>query len=109
MIEEELTSWRERPCLTGWWWCIPDIYCFWYRLHPAGCIVHVTVIHDKYAETSWEDYAVSALSGGRVSLNKSDHLGLFGSWSGPIEFPEGNPDEPIIEAEFEIIDDQWGS
>ncbi|MCB1205936.1 MAG: hypothetical protein KDN18_16865 [Verrucomicrobiae bacterium] len=66
----------------------------------------MTIHLDKSSQSSWNDFAVAALSDEAISLDPHNHQGLFGSWHGPIEFPGGSPRDLIIDAEFEIVDDQ---
>lgn len=69
-------------------------------------MVHVTLDQDASSESGRDDYAMAALSEELISLDPQDQHGLFGSWHGPIESPVGAPQCLIIEAEFEVIDDQ---
>ncbi len=105
-MRENHLFWHRHPIRTGWWWCIPDEQCIWHQLHPEGCVVHVTIHLDNFSESSWNDFAVAALSDEAISLDPQNHHGLFGSWHGPIESPGRDPQSLIIEAEFEIVDDQ---
>lgn len=64
------------------------------------------VHQDRIENSSLENYAVASLRGDRISLDEGEPESLFGAWHGPIEFPDGDQDNLITEAEFEIIEEE---
>jgi hypothetical protein len=84
----------KKPNKAGWWWCIPDKKCEWYRDYPKGVVCQV-VASDGGAGTKWFDPE----DVGRLSIDCTfchDFIGftgeytadVFGKWYGPLDPPK---------------------